>query len=385
MNVDLEDRLRRHYAERTAGIPTQGPGLDAATLRTIQRRSTSNRLARVSLAAGAAAAVIVIGVVVFDRSGSHSPVIGDGPHSAPRNTLASPATNLEPVEALPVTDDIVDTPMKVTSPAPLQWYRLQPDLDVAWRDGAVCWRTPVDSDCANDTFPGALPLTVPTAGGQTLVVLRGPSGTTSFDIRLTSGAVVTSPLQFDLQLNWGVARYRLPVGESITEIAVDDETTDDPSQPPGDTLAPNADLVDTPVTVATDAALQYWRWLPDLDVAERETSDGGTELCWRTPVGEGCLDGAVRSPEVGIVPTDGGAILIVRPALIDLAPDEQRPGLPTAIDGPIPDNVVVTLSDGSTSLAIVQYVPASDVRFYARVDLPPGVTVVSATSLWRRT
>ena len=293
---------------------------------------------------------------------------------------------LAPVQTLPSGADVSDTPVTVAASAPTDWYRLQPDLDVAWYQdpsgqspSMLCWRTPAGSECLPDDFPGALPLIVPTAGGQTLVVTGGITDATTLDVQLTNGAVLSAPLEIDDTISWGVARYQIPAGESITAIGNASVQASEAVDVPGQTLPPAVGLNESPVTIPAGSELSYWRWFPDLDISERQTADGDTELCWRTPAGTGCIDDSFISPEVGIIPTDGGAILLARPALIAITPTPTDPLAPMFEQGPSPTTITATLSDGSTVTADISYGHDFGVG-YGRVTLPAGVTVASASS-----
>lgn len=332
MTATLEDRLRRHYDERTRDLPDHGPGLDCRAVSMIsagamtERRS--RRAMRISLALGSVAAATVLGFVVLNRPPIEQQSVSSV--ESPSSTSSTPENveALAPVETLPQGTDVsTDTPVTVAGTAPTVWYRLQPDLDVAWyleasgqSPSMLCWRTPAGSECLPDEFPGALPLIVPTAGGQTLVVTGGNAGPTTLDVQLDSGAILTAPLVIDDTINWGVARYRLPDGESIVGIGDASTQASESAVVPGMTLPPAVGLSDVPVTIAAGGELSYWRWFPDLDISERETATGGTELCYRTPAGAGCLDDAFNSPEVGIIPTDGAVILLATSA------DRDHPG-----------------------------------------------------------
>jgi len=245
MNATLEDRLRRHYDERTRNLPQQGPGLEDGTLLTrapVSVEPRPNRPLRIAVVLGTAAAALVIGLVVVNR------------HDDTRTSTSSTAT---------------------------------------------------------------------------------PSS--------------------------------------------EDTTTSEPLSIPGSTLPPAVDLVQVPVTVMAGSPLSYWRWLPDLDIAERQTAQGGTELCWRTPAGTGCLDDSFASPQVGIIPTDGGAILLARPAIIAIEPPPTDPSAPKFELGPNPTTVTATMSDGSTQTAQLTYGEEFGVG-YTRIQLPEDLSVSSAVS-----
>ena len=85
------------------------------------------------------------------------------------------------------------------------------------------------------------------------------------------------------------------------------------------------------------------------------------------------------SPEVGIIPTDGGAILLTRPALIEITPPPTDPSAPMFEIVPPPTTITATLSDGSTVIADIGYGDQFGVG-NGRVSLDAGVTISSATS-----
>jgi hypothetical protein len=392
MTATLEDRLRLHYDLRTTEIPERGPGLDDVAVLRINPRPAGprpHRAARVSMVIGSVAAATVLGFVLINPPTTEPQGVGSVAPSSPSSSAAEAVDALVPVQTLPDGADVSDTPVTVAASAPTDWYRLQPDLDVAWYQepsgqspSMLCWRTPVGSECLPDDFPGALPLLVPTAGGQTLVVTGGTGGSadaTTLDVELTDGTVLSAPLARDETISWGVARYQIPAGESITAVGDAAAQASEAVDVPGRTLPPAVGLNETPVTIPAGGELSYWRWFPDLDISERQTAEGGTELCWRTPVGTGCIDDSFISPEVGIIPTDGGAILLARPALIEIAPAPTDPLAPKFEQGPPPTMITATLSDGSTVTTDVNYGDQFGVG-YGRVTLDVGVTVASATS-----
>jgi len=135
MNATLEDRLRHHYNERTRDIPEHGPGLDSGAVLRLQpanREPRSNRAARVSLVIGSVAAATVLGFVLVNRPTTEQPGVGSVGASSPNSTVAEAVEALVPTQTLPDGADVSDTPVTVAASAPTDWYRLQPDLDVAW-------------------------------------------------------------------------------------------------------------------------------------------------------------------------------------------------------------------------------------------------------------
>jgi hypothetical protein len=410
MNATLEDRLRRHYDARTRDLPARGPGLDdGLTLRTnvLRPAARPNRAARTLLGVGSIAAVIAFGIVVVNRPtptsenssvGANEPTPTDGSVVDDATPPPQSGETLTPVETLPPSADVSDTPEPGWETPSTVWYRLQPDLHIAWAGernlspALLCWRTPVGSECVKDN--GALPLIVPTAGGQTLVVVwaEGLRGDT-LDVQLVGGAVLSTRFELDDDsLGWGVARYLLPEGERIAAVGTASAAASEVVEYSGQTLPPTVGLEEAPVWAPAGSELSYWRWFPDLDISERATTSGGTEMCWRTPVGTGCIEDSFISPKVGIIPTDGGVILIVRRAVRYLAspgpvPTTTLPSVPTSVETRIYTlittarmTITATMSDGSTATVVVDEGEAFDIG-HARLALAPGVTVISATAI----
>jgi hypothetical protein len=339
------------------------------------------------LIAAAATVVVVAGLVTINQRNQ------DDTTGATSNTDA-PATAadsaLEPAATLPDTDDLDTTPVTVAGSEPTTWFRVAPDLDVAWYappDGSApsmfCWRTATDQDCQPDDLPSLIVAT--TAGNQTLVIASG-AGSQEVQVQLDDGSGLSAPvITTQSAIDLGVARFELPDGRSIvsTQLAAlgsDLSGDPEPIEVTGATLPPAGDLIEVPLTVPADSPLAYWRFLPDLDIAERQTATAsGTEFCWRTPAGTGCLDDTFHSPDVGVIPTDHAAILLARPALIPIEPAPTDPMAPNIRIGPTPTIVTVALSDGTTqdlTLTIGEQYGIS----YARIDLPAGTTITSATS-----
>ncbi|MBI5088719.1 MAG: hypothetical protein HZB15_07655 [Actinobacteria bacterium] len=381
MNTTLEDRLRRHYDELTRDLPAHGPGLDAPMSLDVPLHSTRRRAPQIALLVGTAAAAAALGFAMVNRSTDDGPQPA-GPAATPDAVPTSEApAAFEPAATLPDSPDLSESPVTVAGSSPTSWYRLQPDLDIAWYGSPTttfCWRTPVDQQCVDDPSGGGLlPLVVPSAGGQTLVVTGAPGA--SLDVQLSDGQVLSAPLDQDEQISWQVARFELPAGTTIVSTGTASSITGDDASITGATLPPAVDLVDVPLTVPAGSELTYWRWFADLDISERQRAAGGTELCWRTPAGIGCVDDSFTGPEVGIIPTDGAVILLARPALVEIVPPPTDPLEPKFEMGPAPTTVTATLSDGSSVLADVEYGQQFGVGF-ARIDLPPGVTVTHAES-----
>lgn len=231
MNATLEDRLRHHYDERTREIPEHGPGLDDGAVLSINLQRAEprqHRAARVSLVIGSVAAATVLGFVLINRPTTEQSGVGSvGPTSSSSPTSTSPGiVVLGASEILPDTGDLTDTPVTVAGNSPTDWYRVQLDLDIAWYQEAsgqspamLCWRTPVGSNCSPADDPkGQFPLIVSTAGGMAIVVTSGGTEGEQLDVQLTNGEFLSEPLVVDEVTGWGVARYQIPAGESITAV-----------------------------------------------------------------------------------------------------------------------------------------------------------------------
>jgi hypothetical protein len=179
--------------------------------------------------AAAAAAVIVGGglTVLATRPTGDTPASSTPAGAAPTGTTpaADDATALEPAAVLPDLPDVSDVvPPTVVGTGPTDWYRLQPDLDVAWyspNDGTsmLCLRTPaLDATCQPDEFRpselGGGPIGVTTAGDQLLVITLDPGNIVT--LTLDDGTTVTAPLARNPQTGWGTARFQLGDGTAPT-------------------------------------------------------------------------------------------------------------------------------------------------------------------------
>jgi len=376
MTLDLDDRLRDHYEQRTNDLPTRGPGLDARPTLVLTRAESSTP-SRIRMAViGSAAAALILGLVVVStvRSGDDAPATSGGP-SAPA---------FEPVLTLPDSPDLGDIPVTAAATEPVDWFRLAPDLDVSWYqppDGTsmLCWRTPIGQDCVEDRDMNTLPLTVPTGGGQFLVITLENADPDQLDVVLDDGTVLTAPIERNDQIGWGVSRFEIPVGRSVSSLGDASLQAADPVDVSGATLPPAADLTDVPVTIVAGPELSYWRWFADLDISERQTASGDTEFCWRTPVGEGCIEHDFASPKVGLIPTDGATIVLAQPAIVPIVPAPSDPNAPRFELGPNPTRVVATLSDGTTATADLTFGDEFGPG-WARIPTLEGVTVTDARS-----
>ena len=266
MTNQLEDRLRTHYtavADELHLPPlTVEELIDPSRTVTVRVASAAPGRRRVGRALGAVAAIAtVVGglVIATDRPGadqSEAPLDPTATTGVPTNpTTASsapttgtqaatepgPAPALTPAETLPSLADVSDiVPATVLGTAPADWYRLQPDLDVAWYSNGgdvsmLCLRTPLGSECRTDDFKptefGGGPIGVWTAGQQLIVLTLDPGD--DLALRLNDGTTATMPVERDPQINWGTARFQLtpsltPIG--LTRIFVEAATEE--SEPP---------------------------------------------------------------------------------------------------------------------------------------------------------
>lgn len=190
------------------------------------------------LAVAAGVAVLLGAAGLAWANGNRTqPPAASSPSQTP-NDSPSDRAQLEPVVTLPASGDITGVPVTVLGAQPADWFRLAPDLDVAWyqdqANGAasmVCWRTPAGSDCEIDTAkPGEPVFAVPTSGGQSLVVMIGTEPRlTTLDVVLGDGTVLGAPISWNDTINWGVARFAAPDATAIERIG-------DPTPPPSDSI-----------------------------------------------------------------------------------------------------------------------------------------------------
>jgi hypothetical protein len=125
-----------------------------------------------------------------------------------------------PAATLPPTDDLTSTPVTVQGSGPTQWYRLQPDLDLAWyTDGQnqaqLCFRTPAIQQCQPDAMPTSGYVAVRSVGKQWLIVSLDAVDVVS--VRFDDGTVRSVPVQPDSQIGWRVGRIE---GGTPTDAAV---------------------------------------------------------------------------------------------------------------------------------------------------------------------
>lgn len=245
MTVELEDRLRMMYADRTAEMSPAGPGLSQISIRPASElpSRTSMRL-RIGIVLGAAAAIAVPAIVAVTRDSDRTDTATAPPvETATEIPTETTGPQLTPAETLPdAPDDQV--PITVATSGPTDWYRIAPDLEIAWfsdesdAPSQFCWHTPVDQQCVDDV--GIVPVRLlPTAGGQTLVLLWGDAAVPLTMVTFDDGNSVTLPVEVDDQISVGVARLLVPDGRTIV--------LGPPPSIPGSTLEPDttADAVQT--------------------------------------------------------------------------------------------------------------------------------------------
>lgn len=220
MTDQLEHELRHHFDRQTAHLPLSGPGVPIpGSIRPTAVAGPSRRNTFMLVAAASMILLVVGGLVVLaGRSGGRGVSTSDTGPAGERSVL-------EPVVTLPDSADVSSAPVTVAADEPTDWYRVAPDLDVAWfqsLDGAspsiFCWRTPVAPDgvCTIDAVGTVVvPLVVPAAGGQTLVLAGGDRANPTLEITLDDGSTSAASQDFDDIIDWGVARFALPADRSI--------------------------------------------------------------------------------------------------------------------------------------------------------------------------
>ena len=129
---------------------------------------------------------------------------------------------------------------------------------------------------------------------------------------------------------------------------------------PGPTLPPSDNV---PMTVPAGSDLSYYSYLPDLHLGWRATEDGNTDLCWKTASDEGCESDLFYAPDTVVIPNGNHVIVLTRPA----------------VGGETPTEAVVTFSSGETANAAFT-TPSGIAIAFARVEVPDGVTVISASA-----
>ena len=244
--TDLEERLRDHFDERTRNLPDSGPGLDVVALTTGSNQVDSGRRPIALAAATVLVVTAVGGLVVLGLRDGESISSPDSSTSTDDRSTATGSSALQPVETLPETPDVSETPVTVAAAEPVDWYRFAPDLDIAWYldpqaradISMFCWRTTavLEPQCFVDPLGASItPLVVPVAGGQTVVLAGGDRNGPTLTVTLDDGSALRARQAFDDTLDWGVARFEVPPGRTITSadgIAVTPPQTVDSYVPP---------------------------------------------------------------------------------------------------------------------------------------------------------
>ena len=230
---DLETRLRDHFADRTDDLPTTGPGLDASGPVTAGALR-GPRYGAIALIAAASIALLGLGGLFLsgrdDRRSLSTAETGPSSVEPGPATTTSPlgpsSDELQPVETLPDSGDVSETPVTAFATEPIDWYRMAPDLDISWySDDAgpsmFCWRTPAvtEPQCSVDPLAGSvLPLVVPTAGGQTLVLAGVDRADPVVTVNLEDGTETRTAVEVDDILDMGVVRLVLVRPNSIVSV-----------------------------------------------------------------------------------------------------------------------------------------------------------------------
>ncbi len=254
MSITIEERLRR-AAELLDEVAVQPGALDVREPIVEFRREPSPVFARVAAVllvvvtlAGAAWAVTrgsssdsnsaatgttsgasetTAGGATETTAASDTTAVAETTSPAVETTTAGSLTETtaaaEPVPTitLPASADLSTTPVTVAGSTPSQWYRLQPDLDVAWvspsNGGAsqLCFRTPVMEQCKDDTFrPGGY-VAVKSAGGHWIILTM--DAIDQFVVRFDDGTRAPVTMTQDPQIGYRVGREvgRTPTGASM--------------------------------------------------------------------------------------------------------------------------------------------------------------------------
>ncbi len=227
--TDIESKLRNHFNERTRGLPDAGPGPDVLSPIPNSNSSTSGRRS-IALLAASALVIVAVGALVLLGNRSSDSVSGPDPSNTTDGASRDGETPaLQPIETLPSTPDVSETPATVAAAEPIDWYRFAPDLDIAWYldpqaqsdISMFCWRTTavVEPQCYVDPLGATIvPLVVPVAGGQTVVLAGGDPANPTLTVTLDDGTTLESPQDFDEIIDWGAARFELPPERVITSV-----------------------------------------------------------------------------------------------------------------------------------------------------------------------
>lgn len=255
MSITIEERLRR-AAELLDEVAVQPGALDLREPAFEIRREPSPVFARVAAVllvlvtlVGAAWAVTRGGSSDSNSSASGTtgaPTVTTGAGSettaggASETTAASDTTSPAvetttagsftestaeavpfPTVTLPASSDLSATPVTIAGgTTPSQWYRLQPDLDVAWlspgNGGAsqLCFRTPEIEQCQDDTFRQGY-VAVKSAGGHWIIVTI--DNVDQVDVGFDDGTRSSVPVTPDSQVGYRVGRE---VGRTPTDASM---------------------------------------------------------------------------------------------------------------------------------------------------------------------
>jgi hypothetical protein len=289
MSITLEERLRR-AADLMDEVAVQPSAID------VRASSRDGRDGSSMLVRAAAVLLVVAGVVGVAAVASRSP---SDPSSSPSEqtsntptatddasattpavdaTAAAPATAApentapattagsatettmvleEPFETLPASVDLSTTPITVAGSSPTSWYRLQPDLDVAWySDGTgswLCFRTPVMEECQLDRFfPGGYVAAQSALGQWLIVTFDEVDEVREVIVTFDDGTRRVVGVRQDSQIGWSVGRVTggTPSDASMVFDTRDASSAEEVAPP---TTAGDADVGATATTAATAA------------------------------------------------------------------------------------------------------------------------------------
>ncbi len=262
MTIDLEERIRR--AAQLLDHETIRP-YEVLHLTRPSGRQTDRRWSVV--VSVAAACMLVAGLfgmfLLGGRNPSSIPASSDAPSAdvppaspvmtAPPTSPAVTPPTVPPAATLPALADVSPVvPPTVFGTGPTDWYRLQPDLDVAWyseggTESMLCFRTPAGQECQFDEFmpttSGGGPIGVRSVDNQLLVLTLDPgdSVTVTFD----SGQALTAPVERDAGIGWAVARIQVPAGSSPDGLWMLFNMTEGTPATPVETTVPSSQPVAT--------------------------------------------------------------------------------------------------------------------------------------------
>ncbi len=205
-----ESRGAEEVLERArAGAPTAVTPVG----HTGRRRSPSSARLRPLTAALAGFVLVALVVGAVATLDPFSAEVGGSPGPAG----IAPQVTLPPEQA----DQV---PMTTPQDLPLTYYRLEPDIDLAWKDegGAtrMCWRTPAEETCATDTAYEPW-LIAPSADQVVAIAIDETASQPSVAALVTwsDGSNSSKPIEWKGDVALGTARFAVRPG--LTPVSLD--------------------------------------------------------------------------------------------------------------------------------------------------------------------